>query len=116
MASNFLANVISASIIQANVISIFSQYAQGSFIYWISLEFKYCKMNPHIWNSSAYTYITVIFFVFTLISLIFVGANRIRYTDITAAAKAKKKGEKTKKAKDILTKNLVEANEEIIDF
>ena len=50
-----------------------------------------------------------------MISLLFVGANRIRYTDITASMKAKKKGEKTKKAKDILTKALVEASDEI-DF
>ena len=73
-------------------------------------------MNPKVLGTSVYTYILVVFFVITLISVAFIGANRIRYTDVQAAASAKKKGEKTKhKAKDILTKNLVDNSEEIID-
>ena len=117
MATNWLDNVIAASIIQQNIGNIFSSYARGSFIYWVSLEFRYSQLNPTIFSTSFYTYILVFFFLITLISVAFIGANRIRYTDVQAAASSKKKGERSKhKAKDILTKNLVENSEEIIDM
>ena len=117
MATNWLDNVIAASIIQQNVVNIFSNYAKGSFIYWVSLEFRYSLMNPKFLGTSIYTYILVFFFLITLIGVGCIGANRIRYTDVQAAASAKKKGQKTTmKGRDILTKNFVDNSEEIIDM
>ena len=117
MASNWLDNVIAAAIIQQNIGNIFANYAKGSFIYWVSIEFRYSRLNPELFGTSFYTYILLFFFLITLISVAFIGANRIRYTDVQAAASSKKKGEKSKhKARDILTKNLVENSEEIIDM
>ena len=117
MASNWLDNVIAAAIIQQNIGNVFANYAKGSFIYWVSIEFRYSRLNPELFGTSIYTYILLFFFLITLISVAFIGANRIRYTDVQAAASSKKKGEKSKlKAKDILTKNLVENSEEFIDM
>ena len=74
-------------------------------------------MNLHIQGSSFFSYVYVICLILTLISLAFIGANRIRYADVQSAKDAKKRGQKsTKKAKDILTKALVEDGEEVFDY
>ena len=43
--------------------------------------------------------VLLLFFTITLVSVAFIGANRIRYNDVQAAATAKKSGKKTTSAK-----------------
>ena len=49
-------------------------------------------MNYKIVGISIFTYNYLIVMVLSSISLIFIGANRIRYADVQAAKEAKKKG------------------------
>ena len=66
---------------------------------------------------SIFDYLFVLCIILSgFVSTICVGANRIRYGDVQAAKEAKRKGKVTKKAKDILTKALVEDAEEVFDY
>ena len=49
-------------------------------------------MNYKIVGISIYTINYLIFMELSTISMVFIGANRIRYADVQAAKEAKKKG------------------------
>ena len=91
MANNFIDNVIAASVVNL-IVGLMEDYTRGSYIYWIHMQFQYSKMNFKIFSISTFTYVYLIVMILSTISLIFIGANRIRYADVQAAKEAKKKG------------------------
>ena len=73
-------------------------------------------MNYRIYGNSIFNWIFFVFIILSVVILLKNGANRIRYGDIMETINAKRRGGKqTKKAKDILTKNLIE-EDEVYDF